>query len=785
MSYFPLAALGARAIEVSTMRRNLAATSSSVALAIVVAGVSFSQSARAAVPHRSERYLPSSNGHSSIAFDTQGGSSKIDLFLEHPYAYPSSGVSTRNFVYDTYPGVRVGTSAVWNNTLTPSLVEMIAGTGIVHVVRAYSGVQLDEYYFTPMGLAETASVMLMQVTRVSGSAAVDTFGIFNFHLGSASTDGSDWNLPGSDNETISYDGTRDAFYESGPAGVAFGYAPIGAASTHHSTDSVFNNVNAGSNLDDNAGTGGPVSDAVPGFQASLSIPAVGNSAWVGWYAIEASDANAANAIDRVKTWINNRSAAQIFSDEQSGWSSWITAPPASANAFEATLDKQAQAEIRMAQVSEPGASDGQIMASIAPGQWNITWVRDMAYATVALAKSGHFAEAKRALAFQMGATVGGYQTQVGVPYQISVVRYFGNGTEESDSNSDGPNIEFDGFGLFLWSLHEYVKASGDTATLTTWWPVVQSKVADVLVHLQESSGLIAADSSIWEVHWNGQQKHFAYTTIAAANGLCAAADLATMMKATSYATTYLAAGQKARDAILTNLRAPDGTIGQATESLAAKTAWLDAAAIEAVNFGLIDPTRHTAAATLSSMKRGLVPPSGAGFMRNDDGAYYDSQEWVFVDFRATHAMGQMNDSLAPTLFAWNVAQATDNYLELSELHDATTADYAGASPMIGFGAGAYLLSLLDRGVTVAPACGSFASEPGGDIGDGGMLLPDGGIAPGGPNPNDGGPGGNADTSNSGGSSGCACTIHAQNSSNLAGFVMFAFGALLLVVRRRR
>ncbi|MEO7110599.1 MAG: glycoside hydrolase family 15 protein, partial [Polyangiaceae bacterium] len=635
------------------MRSKNAATSSLVALAIA----SSAGSAYAAVPHRSERYLPSSNGRASIAFDTDPASSKIDLFLEHPYAYPSAGVSTRNFVYDTYPGIRVGTSAAWDNSLTPSLVEMLPGTGIIHVVRAFGGVQLDEYYFTPMGLAETASVMLTKVTRVTGSAAVDAFGIFNYHLGSAG-DGSSWNLPGSDNETISYDAARDAFYESGPAGVAFGYAPIGAASTHHSTSSVFNTVNGGSDLTDNAGTGGPVSDAVPGFQASLSIPAVGNSAWVGWYAVEASDANAANAIDRTKTWINSRSAAQIFSDEQSGWSSWITPPPASASAVEATLAKQAQAEIRMAQVSESGTANGQILAAIAPGQWNISWVRDMAYATVALSKSGHFAEAKCALAFQMGATVGGYptiQTAVGVPYQISVVRYFGNGTEESDSNANGPNIEFDGFGLFLWSLHEYVKASGDTATLTTWWPVVQSKIADVLVHLQESTGLIAADSSIWEVHWNGQQKHFAYTTITAANGLCAAADLATMMKATAQSATYLAAGQKARDAILTSFRAPDGTIGQATESLAAKTSWLDAAAIEAVNFGLIDPTRHTAAATLSSMKRGLVPPSGQGFMRNDDGAYYDSQEWVFVDFRATHAMGQMSDSQAPALFAWNVA----------------------------------------------------------------------------------------------------------------------------------
>lgn len=764
------------------MRAKSTATSCLVAVAIAA---TLSDFAHAAVPHKSERYLPSSNGRASIAFDTQSGSSKIDLFLEHPYAYPSSGVSTRNFVYDTYPGIRVGTSAAWNNSLTPSLIEMLPGTGIIHVVRATSGVQIDEYYFTPMSLAETATVMLTKVTRVSGSAAVDAFGIFNYHLGSASSDGSSWNLPGSDNETITYDATRDAFYETGPAGVAMNYGSIGA-STHHSTDSVFNNVNAGSNLDDNAGTGGPVSDAVPAFQNGLGAVAVGASAWTGWFTVEASDANGQNAVDRVRTWINGRSASQIFSDEQSAWSSWITAPPASASAQEATLAKQAQAEIRMAQINEPGAANGQIMAAVAPGQWNITWVRDMAYATVALAKSGHFAEAKRALAFQMGATVGGYQTQVGVPYQISVVRYFGNGTEESDSNANGPNIEFDGFGLFLWSLHEYVKASGDTATLTSWWPVVQSKVADVLVHLQESTGLIAADSSIWEVHWNGQQKHFAYTTITAANGLCAAADLATMMKDTTHAATYLSSGQKARDAILTSLRAPDGTIGQATESLAAKTTWLDAAAIEAVNFGLIDPSRHTATATLSSMKRGLVPPSGQGFMRNDDGAYYDSQEWVFVDFRATHAMGQMGDSQAPTLFAWNVAQATDNYLELSELHDATTADYAGASPMVGFGAGAYLLSLLDRGLNVAPACGSFASEPGGDITDGGTLLPDGGsITPGGPNPNDGGATGNADTAAPAGDSGCACTIHAQNSSNWAGFAIFAFGALTLVIRRRR
>jgi hypothetical protein len=150
-------------------------------------------------------------------------------------------------------------------------------------------------------------------------------------------------------------------------------------------------------------------------------------------------------------------------------------------------------------------------------------------------------------------------------------------------------------------------------------------------------------------------------------------------------------------------------------------------------------------------------------------------------------MGQMGDSLAPTLFAWNVAQASDNYLELSELHDATTADYAGASPMVGFGSGAYLLSLLDRGATVAPACGDFASEPGGDSADGGTSLPDGGsITPGGPNPNDGGVVvSDGDTPSSGSSSsGCGCTIHEKNGSNWAVFAAFALGALSLVRRRR-
>ncbi len=432
--------------------------------------------------------------------------------------------------------------------------------------------------------------------------------------------------------------------------------------------------------------------------------------------------------------MNGRTAAQILSDEISAWAAWQTPPPAGASAFESAIAAESQAVLRMGQVTEAAPSGGQILASIAPGQWNITWVRDMAYATVALVKSGHYAEAKAALAFQMGATANAYESYVGKPYQISVCRYFGNGTEQSDSNADGPNVEFDGFGLFLWSLDEYVKASGDTASLATWWPTVKSKVADVLVSLQDPvTGLIAADSSIWEVHWNGQQKHFAYTTITAANGLCSAARLATAAGDTTDVATYNTAGAAARDAVLKSLRAPDGTIGQSLEWLAAGSGWLDAAAVEAITFGLFDPTRGTAMATLRSIEAGLVPPSGRGFMRDQSGGTYDSQEWIFIDLRMERALELHGETANQTnLFAWNTDQAKDNYGELSENHDPTTADYTGASPMVGFGAGAYLIALADRGTPVTPTCGSFASEPalpadagadgGGEGADGGWRL---------------------------------------------------------------
>jgi MYXO-CTERM domain-containing protein len=192
-----------------------------------------------------------------------------------------------------------------------------------------------------------------------------------------------------------------------------------------------------------------------------------------------------------------------------------------------------------------------------------------------------------------------------------------------------------------------------------------------------------------------------------------------------------------------------------------------------------------------------VPASGRGFMRSDAGDAYSSNEWVFIDLRAARALElQGNASYSQSLFAWNVDQASDNFGEFSELHDPTTADYAGQSPMVGFGAGAYLLSLYDRGKPASPTCGAFASEPanpsdagpggaeagadgGGSAQDGGGgVLPDAGVSP---VDEDSGVGANQDAPH-GSSGGCGCALGDAGST---GSALVALAPLVLLAFRRR
>jgi len=370
---------------------------------------------------------------------------------------------------------------------------------------------------------------------------------------------------------------------------------------------------------------------------------------------------------------------------------------------ETLLYEQSLSVLTMGQSREPGRSNGQLVASLPPGMWNITWVRDGAYAIVALAQAGLYNEARKGLSFYLHADAGYYEKYVhtdgidygiGMPYQISVCRYFGDGTEESDSNEDGPNIELDGFGLFLWALEEYVNASDDIDYVKDNWDIITTKIADVIVALRDNTGLIRIDSGPWERHLPG--KRFAYTSIVNWRGLQAAAGFADKLGDTEAAISYNEAADSLKNAILEHLVDEDKVIKSNFETRNRyHYHYYDGAVLEAINMGLIEPDSEIAYATMDTLRTVLsMQHRPNGYYRVTNGDWYDRQEWIMINLRMVAALTKMKrQDDAEELLKWVVEQSAENYNLIAELYDELTAAYEGAAPMVGFGAGAYILAI--------------------------------------------------------------------------------------------
>lgn len=701
-----------------------------IAVAAVAAIVLAAAGARAAEPRNSWSRLVSSNGFCAVVYDA--ASRRADGFLEHVYRYPTRDVGrtgTRDLCWDTYFGVRVGGDAAWLTDVPLDDVGYLPGTGVIRTRQTYQGLRIETFWFAPWDAPGPVLAMVASVENAGAgpSPPVSLFTIHNFHLGGGRPE------PGADGERIVWNPADRSYAETGAGGGVAVYRPVEPPDRRACTpNNPYPAVRAGADLVDTADSG-PTDDAVAGFQFDLGTLGPGESrtrgVLVGFHA--GGDAAAARAL--LAPLVAAGDSGRILSDERARWASRIAdaPPPSGLSAAEEALWLQSAAVLLSGQVREPGRSHGQIVASLPPGQWNISWVRDMCYAIVGLAKAGLFEQARDALRFMLGAEVGEYESYVGRPYRISVTRYFGDGTEESDWNEDGPNIEFDGFGLFLWALGELAEA-WDDGWWRDHWPVVRDEIADVLVSLRDpATGLIAPDSSIWEVHWNGNQKRFTYTSLAAARGLCSASMLAERLGDSTLAASYRDAAIGIRDAVLARSTDDRGALAQSWEDLRAGRGYRDAAVVEAINWGLVRPDGRVSNATLDMLITDLVPPSGRGFFRNDDGGWYDNQEWVFVDLRAADAFRAAGRSaVADDLLTWITAQGTLNYGLIAELHDRVSGDYRGEVPMVGFGAGAYIVALAERsaGTAAMPACGEWPVEtpdvP--DAGDGGDDATDAG-----------------------------------------------------------
>jgi GH15 family glucan-1,4-alpha-glucosidase len=373
---------------------------------------------------------------------------------------------------------------------------------------------------------------------------------------------------------------------------------------------------------------------------------------------------------------------------------------------ERDLFEQSITVLKMAQVSQKEIFEkarGQILASLPPGMWNITWIRDAAYSIYALTKLGLFEEAKSALKFFLNAETGSYRKYIHsdgldygikVNYKISVCRYFGMGLEESDFNENGPNIELDGFGLFLWAFCEYVKRSGDEEFLNEYFNLAENEIADVIVISVEKNDLIRKDSGPWERHLPGKQ--FAYTSIACAKGLKLFADLCKKRNLNCY-EKYSSAYKRLVNGIKAHLIVNGRYLkGNFESSKPNEYDHFDAATFEAFNFNLFDdkPFFDSHFSEYSSNLK--FKDKQRGFFRINNGDWYDSQEWVFLDLRIASALMKFGEiKKAKELLKWITEQSKLNFNQIAELYEEKTSAYEGACPMVGFGAGSYIISQFE------------------------------------------------------------------------------------------
>jgi GH15 family glucan-1,4-alpha-glucosidase len=454
----------------------------------------------------------------------------------------------------------------------------------------------------------------------------------------------------------------------------------------------------------------PLEAGAPAPSSSHSLP--GNS-----WAILVIDSphELAHAVKDVVQWQDGVTKDGLVQREISRLEKWRKTPPCHfASKNERHLWRQNETILRMAQIQEPNIpgrfSHGLILASLPDGVWFTPWVRDMAYSVVGLVKMGHLAEAREGiLAYFNARPMGRWRHETrGADYQISVTRYFGDGSEEADySGQLTPNVEFDDWGLALWAVSEYFQTTHDIAFLSTptyRGPLYKSMrdyvVKSLLANMDKwGDGLIVTkDSSLWEEHQQNK-RHYAFTTVAAINGLRGFEKMAIAMHDPDTAQTV----SKTVDQLEKGFKMAfvrDGALTGTPEDSSKHV--IDGSLIEAFNFNVItDPTIRQK--TLEKME--LLKTSSGGYKRLLGGSDYEKQEFAFVNFylaRLYFKLGKMDDG--NRILERMVAKSChDNGLiaecyvsEKSPDFPGEIGQATGSIPMVGYGAGAYALTLSER-----------------------------------------------------------------------------------------
>ena len=447
----------------------------------------------------------------------------------------------------------------------------------------------------------------------------------------------------------------------------------------------------------------------------------GSSAWA-LVALE-NEGDLDQAVRDVAAWRSGATAEDLAKREIAELEQWRVKPAVSLTSEqERHLWRQSEVMLRIAQCREPNREgrygNGLIVASLPDGVWFTPWVRDMAYATVALARMGHREEARAAvLAYFNARPTGKMQAETaGAEYQISVVRYFGDGAEEPFFTQEGStNIEFDDWGLALWALGEYLRKYDDGALLkeaTARGRLYESAhdfVARPLIRNTEAFGggaIVAADTSIWEERQK-DKKHFAWSTALAIVGLSEFAEVARRAGDEETHRAMLrqvSRLQKGFNAAFVRGGKLHGTLEEGVKND------IDGALLAVIDFGV---TTDEAVVRDAVERMELLKVASGGYRRvrstyTDPAIFeywYEKEEFLFVDFSLAEVDWRLGRGAeAAAILKRTVEKSAADHDIIPEMYVAVPCklfpgeigDPTGAMPMVGYGAGEFVLHLLKR-----------------------------------------------------------------------------------------
>jgi len=401
--------------------------------------------------------------------------------------------------------------------------------------------------------------------------------------------------------------------------------------------------------------------------------------------------------------------------------------PAALTSDERNIIEQSISFLKMSQVSDNEIfplSRGQVLAALRPGLWHVSWVRDGSFAIEAMTRLGMYNEARKALEFMLKAESGrfihyiykdGKDYGIGSDYQISVCRYYGIGKEES-TYVEGPNIELDNFGLFLCAFSDYVNTSRDYDFYKKWGSVVQTKVADVTINCIDKNSLMREDSGPWE-HYLQMPRQYTFTSGVCAKGLAMFAEIQQQFNMSF--EKYQEASDRLKNGILSNMLI-DGKYIKGNVNDTAKTdhEYYDAGVFEIFADSLIYNKELFASHMNEYDKYLRIAGKRPGYIRLNSNDPYENQEWVFINLRIALAyllygeeenasalinyitrQASLNYNIVPEMFSnkLQLEKMTDNFKSFDVWCNCVRKEgdeYIGAIPMVGYGAGAYIITLL-------------------------------------------------------------------------------------------